>query len=164
MDPLVLRAMAGDAPAFARLVRNHQSALRGFLLRLTRGDHALADDLAQESFIEAHAKLSQFRGQGSFAGWLYAIAWSRFRMAARKRKLEPLDEDTEIAGPAATSDLKLDMEKAFAVLSAPERAALTLCFALGQSHEEASSALQMPLGTVKSHIARGREKLKAVLA
>lgn len=164
IDPVLLRAVAGDATAFARLVRQHQSALRGFLLRLTRGDHALADDLAQESFIAAHARLAQYRGTGSFAGWLYAIAWSRFRMAARRRKLEPLDEDFEIAAPATDSDAKLDLERALAKLSAPERAALTLCFALGQSHEEAAATLELPLGTLKSHVARGREKLKSLLA
>lgn len=152
-----------DAAAFGVLVRQHQSALRGFLRRLTRGDHALADDLAQETFLEAWRKLGQFHG-GSFAAWLYAIAWSRFLMAARKRKLEPLDdEEGEGFHPEAASIARLDLEKALTFLRAPERAALTLCFALGMGHEEAASALAMPVGTLKSHVARGREKLKTLL-
>ncbi len=152
------------ADAFSALVRQHQSALRGFLRRLTRGDHALADDLAQETFLEAFRKLEQFRGDSPFAAWLYAIAWSRFLMAARKRKLEPLeDEESEGFHPEAASIARLDLEKALSLLRAPERAALTLCFALGMPHEEAAAALAMPLGTVKSHIARGREKLKTLL-
>lgn len=73
-----------DTASFGALVREHQSALRGFLRRLTRGDHALADDLAQETFLEAHRKLAQFRGDSAFAPWLYAIAWSRFLMTASR--------------------------------------------------------------------------------
>ena len=158
-----VRAAAGDAAAFGFLVRQHQSPLRGYLRRLTRGNHALADDLAQETFLEAHRKLAQFTGQGSFAGWLYAIAWSRFLMDARKRKLEPLDDMDERVAPQVDPALKLDLEKALALLRPPERSALTLCFALGMPHEEAAEVMNVPLGTLKSHVARGREKLKTLL-
>ena len=58
---------------------------------------------------------------------------------------------------------RLDLEKAFARLAPPERAVLTACYALGFSHEEAALQLRMPLGTVKSHIARGREQLQGHL-
>ena len=166
-DILARKAADGDSAAFASLVRRHQSSLRGFLLRLTRGDHALADDLAQETFIEAHRKLAQYDGRGSFAGWLYAIAWSRFRMAARKRRDEALGEEDvpDTAALAARgSEARLDLEKAMARLASVERASLTLCFALGMSHEEAAVTLKLPLGTLKSHVARGREKLKNLLA
>jgi RNA polymerase sigma factor (sigma-70 family) len=166
-DILLGRAARGDSAAFASLVRRHQSPLRGFLLRLTRGDHALADDLAQEVFIDAYRKLAQYDGRGSFAGWLYAIAWSRFRMAVRKRRPEALGEEDipDTAAPAAGgSEARLDLEKAMAQLAPGERASLTLCFALGMSHEEAAMALNLPLGTLKSHVARGREKLKTLLA
>ncbi|HWA90394.1 MAG TPA: sigma-70 family RNA polymerase sigma factor [Rhizomicrobium sp.] len=150
---------------FARLVREHQSQVRAFLRRLTRGDAALADDLAQETFLEAHRKLAQYRGEGSFASWLCGIAWSRFLMERRKRKEEPLAEIDERAGadPRDASDARLDLERAMARLSAEERAALTLCYALGHSHGEAAAILSLPLGTVKSHVLRGREKLKAML-
>jgi RNA polymerase sigma-70 factor (ECF subfamily) len=164
------RAATGDVAAFGVLVRQHQSALRGFLRRLTRGDHALADDLSQETFLEAHRKIAQFQGSGSFAGWLYAIAWSRFLMETRKRKLEPLDDEmleSEFTGPEAAPEsvsvARLDLERAFALLKPAERATLTLCHAAGMSHEETALALKLPLGTVKSHIARGKEKLKTLL-
>lgn len=164
---LLRKAASGDSAAFASLVRLHQSPLRGFLLRLTRGDHALADDLAQDAFIEAYRKLAQYDGRGSFAGWLYAIAWSRFRMAVRKRRHEALgDEDVPDTAPLAAggSEARLDLEKAMTKLAPLERASLTLCFALGLSHEEAAMTLKLPLGTLKSHVARGREKLKTLLA
>lgn len=157
------RAASGDAAAFGALVRQHQSSVRGFLRRLTKGNHALADDLAQETFLEAYRKIAQFQGQGSFTGWLYAIAWSRFLMENRKRKLEPLDDMDERVAPSVDPAIKLDLEKAMALLRAPERAALTLCFAMGMPHEEAAAAMGVPLGTLKSHVARGREKLKNLL-
>jgi len=157
-------ALAIDAMAFGVLVRQHQSALRGFLRRLTRGNHALADDLAQDTFLEAHRKIAQFQGRGSFSSWLYAIAWSRFLMETRKRKLEPLDDDMEQGrSPETASVARLDLESAFKHLKPAERAALTLCYAAGMAHEEAASTLGMPLGTLKSHVARGREKLKTLL-
>ncbi len=162
---LVQRARTGDAAAFGALVRQHQSKVRGFLRRLTRADAALADDLAQETFLEAHRKLEQFRGEGSFGAWLCGIAWSRFLMERRKRKEEPLEAPDETASvdTSSASLARLDLEKAMAQLAPPERAALTLCYAFGHSHGEAAEILNLPLGTVKSHVLRGREKLKALL-
>jgi RNA polymerase sigma-70 factor (ECF subfamily) len=165
MDEGILlgRAAAGDAAAFGLLVRQYQSQLRGFLRRLARGDHALADDLSQETFLEAWKKIAQYRGEGSFAGWLLRIGWSRYLMTARQRKLEPLDTQIEIAEAAGDPNARLDLENAMAILSAGERAALTICYALGHSNEEGAKILDMPLGTLKSHIARGREKLRRML-
>ncbi len=163
---LAREAAAGDAAAFGVLVRQHQSKLRGFLLRMTRGNHALADDLAQETFLEAFRKIDQF-GTGSFFGWLCAIAYSRYLMEARKRKLESLDEADNMpddAPEAETASLvRVDLERAMARLAPAQRAALTLCFALGLSHEEAADTLKIPLGTLKSHVNRGRDKLAAML-
>lgn len=155
----------GDVAAFGILVRQYQSMLRAFLRRLTRGDLALADDIAQETFLVAFRKIAQFR-DGSFSGWLCSIAWSCFLMETRRRKLEPLDDDTpetHVASSENASMVRLDLERAFALLKPAERAALTLCFAIGMAHEEAAAALGMPLGTLKSHVARGREKLKTLL-
>jgi len=159
---LAALAASGDAAAYGLLVRRHQSRLRGFLRRLTRGDAALADDLAQESLFEGWRKLTQFSGKGSFIGWLLAIAYSRYLMTARKKRLEPLD-DTDVPAETADPDTKLDLEKAMARLSLAERAALTLCLALEFSHEEAAEMMALPLGTVKSHIARGRDRLRRLL-
>ena len=156
----------GETAAFAKLVAQHQSQLRGFLRRLTKGNAALADDLAQETFLEAWKKRAQFAGRGTFAGWLLRIAWTRFLMEARRRKLEPLEDGDDIgdAGAAQTAlETRLDLERAFAHLSAGERASLTLCFALGFSNDEAADILRMPPGTLKSHVSRGREKLKALM-
>ncbi|MGB8602630.1 MAG: sigma-70 family RNA polymerase sigma factor [Rhizomicrobium sp.] len=167
-EPLAAKAAAGDSVAFAALVRQHQSHLRGFLMRMTKGNAALADDLAQETFLEAFRKIGQY-GTGSFFGWLCAIAYSRYLMQARKRTLESLDEAAEAAipdeapGAERTATARIDLERAMAQLAPPQRAALTLCFALGMTNEEAASAMGVPLGTLKSHVNRGREKLQYLL-
>ncbi len=159
------RAAARDVAAFSMLARRHQSKVRGLLLRLTRGNHAAADDLAQETFLEAWRGIANFRGDSAFATWLYRIAYSRFLMQARKRK--PDDQLGEWQGETPSGEgaahARIDLERAMAKLSPPENAALTLCFALGLSNTEAADALGMPLGTLKSHVLRGREKLKAIL-
>jgi RNA polymerase sigma-70 factor (ECF subfamily) len=162
---LVARAAAGDMRAFANLVQLHQSRIRGLLRRLTRGDAATADDITQETFLEAFRKISHYRGDGSFAGWLARIAYSRFLMEARKRRLVPILEDGEAFGAdeGLGAEAKMDLERAFARLGVSERAALTLHFAMGHSHDEVAQVMNAPLGTVKSLILRGREKLKALL-
>jgi RNA polymerase sigma-70 factor (ECF subfamily) len=162
---LARRAAAGDTAAFGQLTRQHQSALRGFLRRLTRGDAALADDLAQDAFFEAWRKIGQFRGIGSFRGWLTRIAWRRYLMEARRRKLETLDTDAEPEEQSSSLEpgVRFDLERCMAKLSVNERAAVTLCYALGHSNPEAAEILGMPVGTLKSHVLRGRQKLASML-
>lgn len=167
---LIARVLVGDdRHAYAALVRRHQSAVRNLLRRLTVGHHALADDLAQETFLQAYRKLAQFRADAQFSTWLHRIATNAYLQHVRARKLElslddvpPLDADaTDDASPQA--DLQLDMARAFAVLSPAERAALVQCYHLDMSHEQAAAALRCPVGTLKSHLARGKQKLKARL-
>ena len=169
-----------DRHAFSELVRRHQSGVRATLRRLTAGNHALADDLAQETFLLAYRKLASFRHEARFSTWLFRIATNAFLADARKRKEELLgDADAEVAdddeaGPsdaAATvgdhsrgADLHLDMERALAVLSEAERAAIVQCYHNDLSHEEAAYVLDCPVGTVKTHILRAKQKLKASLA
>lgn len=88
---------------------------------------------------DAHRKIAQFRGEGSFAGWLYRIAYTRHLMEARRRELEALD----CSGGEAALIAKLDLEKAMSRLSAQERAALTLCYAQGFSNDEAALILNL---------------------
>lgn len=156
----------GDRRAFGRLVAMHQSSIRGFLLRLTRGDGALADDLAQDTFLRAYTRIETFQGTGRFFSWLARIAYRNFlQHIRRKRPEETSGEPPEGVSPGfeRASNAKLDMERAFRILSDNERSAITLCYSYGMSHGEASKVTGMPLGTIKSHIARGRAKLQAEL-
>jgi RNA polymerase sigma-70 factor (ECF subfamily) len=152
-----------DHNAFGELVRRYQSPVRAFLTRLTRGDSHLADDLAQETFLKAWQKLQTFRGTAKFSTWLFGIAFNEFRGAARKRKelaLDDVENLPEEPATAANPQLRLDLTESLKLLNSNERAAVLLCCQNGLSHEEAALALDCPLGTVKTNVLRGREKLK----
>lgn len=166
---LVARVLLDDDHhAFAELVRNHQSTVRGLLRNLTRTDAALADDLAQETFLRAYKNIRSFRGEAKFSTWLYRIAYNCFREDARKRKeLVGIDEtqlesepDPQTVDPA----LRQDLMYALQLLPLHERSAVLLCCQNGLSHDEAARVLDIPLGTVKTNVLRGREKLKRTLA
>jgi RNA polymerase sigma-70 factor (ECF subfamily) len=166
---LVARALlADDARAFEQLVRRHQGMVRAQLRRLLHGDAARADDLAQETFLLAWRKLHQFRGEARFGTWLYRIAYSCFLQSARKRQHPADPASVEAAGalpsPGGEVALRLDLERAIRGLSADEQAVLLHVAQLGLSHEEAAYVLSMPLGTVKSHAKRGKDKLRILLA
>src|SRR6185312_7693837 len=96
---LIARCIVGDdRHAFAELVKRHQSSVRACLRRLTAGNHALADDLAQETFMLAYRNLKSFRQEAQFSTWLYRIATNAFLAEARKRKEELLgDRDQDLA-------------------------------------------------------------------
>ena len=157
-----------DQNAFSELVRRHQSAVRGLLRQLTRSDLALADDLAQETFIRAYKNIRSFRGEAKFSTWLYRIAYNCFREEARKRKeLVGIDEtQLEAEHDPGTVDpaLRQDLAQALQLLPLHERTAVLLCCQNGLSHDEAARVLEIPLGTVKTNVLRGREKLKKTLA
>jgi RNA polymerase sigma factor (sigma-70 family) len=169
-----------DRHAFSELVRRHQSAVRSTLRRLTAGNDALADDLAQETFLLAYRNLKSFRHEARFSTWLYRIAANAFFADARKRKEELLgdtdatlaDEDesedpsSSGAGADATrsANLRLDMTRALALLSENERSAIVQCYHNDLSHEEAAYVLNCPVGTVKTNILRGKQKLRKRLA
>ncbi len=157
-----------DQHAFGELVRRHQSAVRGLLRQLTRADLALADDLAQEAFIRAYKNIRSFRGDARFSTWLYRIAYNCFREEARRRKeFVGIDEDQwQAQADPQTVDpaLRHDLMQALNLLPLHERSAVVLCCQNGLSHDEASRVLEIPLGTVKTNVLRGREKLKKILA
>jgi len=138
-------------------------------LRLCR-DYDLADDLAQETFVAAYQKLASFKGRGSFEGWLHKIAYNRFLQHKRddKRKQEILSQygdmlEVESYRYESTTDIQLELERALSTLNHGEAAAITLCHSFGFSHQEAAAILNTPLGTVKSQIKRGKEKLKETM-
>lgn len=165
---LVARVVAtGDQNAFATLVRRHQSSVRALLRRLCAGDHALADDLAQETFLRAHRHLDRFRGDAKLSSWLYRIAYNTYLSHARKKSSQelPLEEgrEGEAAAPAELTLARHDLNRAFAVLRPEERAALSMTYGRDLDHEEAASILGMPLGTLKTHVRRGKEKLRKKL-
>ena len=164
---LALRVQAsGDRAAYGELVRRHQAALRAFLWRLA-GSQAAADDLAQETLIRGYERIAGFRGAAAFRTWLFAIAWREFlggrRKAASYARALTEAVEAETPAPDADPDAALDLQRCLLALSVEERAALLLCDASGMSHSEASAALALPLGSVKTYVARARMKMRAAL-
>jgi RNA polymerase sigma-70 factor (ECF subfamily) len=155
-----------DRDAFAEIVRRHQSQVRTVLRRLTRGDNALADDLAQETFILAWRNLRHFRFEARFSTWVYRIAFNAWQTEARKRREVLLDADDderpalEVAAPESGVDVasRLDLERAMTVLSDGERAAIGACYYADLSHEEAAGdARHSPRHREDPHPARQGE-------
>jgi RNA polymerase sigma factor (sigma-70 family) len=166
---LIARVLTDDDPqAFDELVERYQSPVRALLLRLTRSNQSLSDELAQDTFLQAYRSLRSFKGDARFSTWLHSIAYRAFLVHIRsQRATEQYEDDlhgTAIEPCTRTSDFNHDLELAMQSLSLPERAVLTLCLGDGCTHEEAATALNLPLGTVKTHASRGREKLKALLS
>ena len=148
------------------MIRRHQSHVRNFLRKLT-GDAVAADDLAQDSFIRAWDKLTTYSGRGTFIGWLLKVAYTTFLQSKRKSKryAEILVEaghvaDAESRSYVVPSDEVTDLDKLLAVLTEEERAVMVMSYACGLSHREISEATDQPVGTVKSIIFRGKEKIR----
>lgn len=160
-------ASTGDRKAFGELVRRHGSAVRA-LLRRMGADPAKADDVAQDAFIAAFERIGEFRGEGTFAAWVRKIAARLYlKRLPRDRRLQSLEEMDEAEGDTGSEVRfagRIDLDEALRGLGEGERLCVSLCYGAGLSHVEAADALKLPLGTVKSHVKRGLEKLRARLA
>jgi RNA polymerase sigma factor (sigma-70 family) len=160
-------AAGGERRAFGELARRHGSGVR-HLLRRMGAQPTEADDVAQDAFLAAFERIAEFRGEGTFAGWVKRIAARQYlrRLQRHKRMASFVQENgVEEADPvSADAEDRIDLDEGLRSLSAAERVCVTLCYGSGMSHGEAADALNLPLGTVKSHVKRGLEKLRARLA
>jgi RNA polymerase sigma-70 factor (ECF subfamily) len=161
---LITAIRGGSELAFNTLVDRHQQAVRAFLWRLL-GNKADADDMAQETFLAAWTHAGSFRGEASVRGWLFGIAWRKAKGAerswARQRARDTGHHEQQPADSGATTAMedRLAIRRALQSLPVEQRAAVTLCLICGFSHSEAAGILGAALGTVKSHVLRGRERL-----
>ena len=165
---LIIAAQAKDQAAFGELVKRRQGWARALLRRMCQ-NHAEADDLAQEAFIKAWDRLRDLETPAVFPGWFRRIAVTTFLMAKRRQKavFEEITDASPLASedstPEAAAGAKLDLEKALARLSDAERLCVTLNHGEGLSHSEIVEITGLPLGTVKSHVLRGTDKLRRLL-
>ena len=161
--------MLGSRRAFDTLVQRHQSALRRFLHNLTGGDNMLTDDLAQETFIKAWMQLKTFKNKSSFETWLFRIAYNVFYDYIRSRKetqsMEDVEREVDNLYQSRADDgcLQSDISQSLARLKAPERTCITLFYMEDRAIKEIADITGMPEGTVKSHLARGQEKMTTYL-
>ncbi|MEZ5970325.1 MAG: sigma-70 family RNA polymerase sigma factor [Hyphomonadaceae bacterium] len=166
---LIGLARGGDYAAFGRLVDMHQSAVRAFLRRLA-GNHADADDLAQEAFARTWEVLYRFDGSSSLRTFICGVAfqyWRRARRAQNRREKRETAyaelSDAEANAPPERVAQRLALRRAMDELPEDQRGALALCLGQDFTHAEASEIMKLPLGTVKSHITRGRARLRIAL-
>ena len=157
-------ALADNRDAFGRLVEAYQPRVRRFLLNLTMGDEMLADDLAQETFIKAYVGIRGFKGLSSFGTWLYRIAYNEFYNHTRKHHEDHV-EDIAALGEVSTAvndaiDASMTVQEALTRLNENERVAITLFFIEDQPLKQVSKIMQMPEGSVKSLIHRGKSKMR----
>jgi RNA polymerase sigma-70 factor, ECF subfamily len=168
-DPeLLRRAQNGEAAAFSQMVELHAKPVWR-CARVLCGDDHEAEDLAQETFVEAWRSLQRFDGRARFSTWLYGILWHRFLKSRRKRR-PVIEEDVERAGrpsreteplaAAAQAEEATLVLAALAVLPDEHRAVLELRFYADASLAEIATLLGCPLGTVKSRLHHGLEKLR----
>lgn len=162
---IVSFARTGDRSAFAELVRRRQSSIRN-LMRRCCSDTTLADDLAQQVFLQVWLKIRTLKKTNAFSAWLKRLAISVWLQHLRKKDaLRGADEleEVEFAQHDATG-VGMDLDSALATLSNPVRLCVVLSYNEGMSHTEVAEVTELPLGTVKSHIKRGTQRLRQILS
>ena len=174
-DAALVRAVQSgdDRAAFAQLVARHQSTVRTVLRRLTRGDTGLADDLAQETFVLAWRNIRHFRFEARFSTWIYRIV-QNVCSQARAARVPEMSYDQTVADrprfePAvidrAAQDLELRdrLEKAIAQLPESYQMLVAAHYLQGVQYEALAETLNIPLGTVKTHLYRAKRRLRELL-
>lgn len=165
-NELITRVIAkGDHHAFSELVKRHQSTLRASLRKMTGGQIELADDVAQETFILAWKNIAKFRFEAKFSTWLYRIAFNAWQSDVRRKSEVLLDgenppEPEPMPPESDATNLRRDLDYAMHDLNDAERAAIMQCYYNDLSHDEAAYVLNMPLGTLKTHVLRAKEKMR----
>ncbi len=171
-EELLVAHGRGDRRAFGELVARHERRIYGLCLRIL-GNRQDAEDATQEAFLAALRRADSFRREAAFSTWLFRIAINAATDQARRRgraRTVPLEmEEVAERGPSA-GDPSGAVPSALAVQAAlrrvPEdfRATLVLCDLYGFPHAQAAEILEIPVGTVKSRLFRGRLALGELLA
>lgn len=167
---LVLRLRHGDGPAADRLLQRYLRACRAVALAVT-GSEADADDVCQDAFVSAIERIDECRDPARFGGWLLQIVRNRARNLLRHqdlRRTDPLDERTVAGGPspaveAERHELRERLRNALVTLSEVRREVVLLHDLEGWKHEEIAERLELPAGTVRSHLHHARRQLREIL-
>ena len=161
MSLITLVLLKDDHRAFGKLVLKYQSDVRGLLIKLTNGNKALADDLAQDVFVRAYKYLRTFKATASFSTWLYRIAYNVFIDYSNSIKFtEDIADYEYIADCNGEPYSSIDIENALKILKENEKICILLHYEKGFSHSEIAKIINIPLGSVKTNILRAKEKLK----
>ena len=167
-EPVVVRAQGGDLEAYGRVVRRFQDMAYGYAYSVM-GDFGLAEDAAQEAFVEAYQCLPSLREPAAFPSWLRRIMFKQCDRITRRKRVAtvPLESAVEVAstepGPAELIEQRQTREEVLAAirgLPEHEREVTALFYINGYSHEDIAGFLGVPSTTVKSRLHTARKKLK----
>ncbi len=157
-------ARKGDRAAFEELVNRRQGWIRNLLRRLS-GETTLADDLAQQVFLQAWRNIPRLQRTTHFGAWLKRIAVNTWLQHVRRN--DPLRGAGELpeagAGEPDPAGVAMDLDDALAELAANVRLCIVLAYHERMTHDEIAATTGLPLGTVKSHIRRGTARLQKLL-
>lgn len=165
-DSLVIAlACAGDGSAFAEVMQRRHARVRKFMYHLCRNS-AQGDDLAQQVFLTAWRSMAQLRAAAAFDGWLKRIMVTTWLDEVRRGRLSTTSEidPADVAVHHDSTAVRMDLDAALATLPPDMRLCVVLAYNEGLSHPEIVTLSGLPLGTVKSHIARGAARLREILA
>lgn len=170
---LVERCRRGDEGAFQELVDRYKDLVFALIARTVQ-DRSRAEDLAQDVFLRIHRGLPYFRGEARLSTWIYRIVANvclqdQARPAATHRMVS-LDDDARGSVPASSSDrqfgdleLRDRLEKAIARLPAHYRLLVAAHYLDGVQYDDLAAAMQLPLGTLKTHLFRAKQQLRRIL-
>lgn len=170
---LVERCRRGDEAAFRELVERYQDLVFGLISR-TGADASRTEDLAQDVFLRIHRGLPYFRGEARLSTWIYRIVLNLCAQerSARRHTALSLDSDdlpaSILESPDAArafSDVEVRdaVEKAMALLPARARFLLAAHYLKGVKYEDLADALELPIGTVKTHLHRAKKMLRHII-
>lgn len=180
-ESLAAQAQSGAAEAFSELVRRFQRPVYSLVVRMVR-DRALAEDLSQEAFVRAWRKLASYDSKRPFRSWMFKIAHNLAIDELRRQRPDtvPIEEpesegmdllsrleDPKAVDPGARLDTERalgHLEEALVHLRPAYREVILLRFKEGLAYEEIAQVMDLPLGTVKTHIFRARKELMEAIA
>ncbi len=176
-DRLVEMALDGNQRAFEILMEKHESKMYAVALRMCKNRED-AQDCLQDAMLRIYKALPTFKGQSSFSTWAYRITMNTCLDDLRRKKVRqassldqmlevgwaPVDENNTAERHLENSELKRNLSRAIQTLPEEMRAAVVLRDVQGFSYEEIANMLSTNVGTVKSRISRGREKLREILS
>ena len=167
---LVKKAQKGDQAAFDALLRRHYNQVYAICRRLA-GNEADALDATQEALITLVRRIDRFDGRSKFTTWMHRVVVNACLDELRRRGRRPVPAAVEeqpltaVERPVADSVVdRLDIESALAQLPETFRVPLVLCDQLGMSYEEIAQEMDIPPGTVRSRISRGRRRLAELMS
>ena len=167
LDDLATRAAAGNEPAVEALLELvHRLALARPAITGITFDQALVDDAAQAALVTVEHRIGSYEGRSKFRSWLHVVARNEALMAVRRRHAEPMDEVPEAPGGTRFSSVVATRQTVKAVIEAlpePYRETISLQLYEDLDYDAIATRLDIPVGTVRSRLAKARDLLRAAL-